>query len=204
MSTDPTATPDGLVTGDDGLARPVWAASDAMLREYYDTEWGMPVRDERGVFERLSLEAFQSGLSWRTILAKRPAFRAAFADFDPDVVATFGDDDVERLMADAGIVRNRAKIRATITNATATIALRDDGGLADLVWSFRPEVTPAPRTIAEVPTTSDESVALSKALRKRGFVFVGPTTMHALMEALGIVDTHLVGSHRRGSSGVWG
>lgn len=204
MSTDPTTTPDGLVTGDDGLARPVWAASDAMLREYYDTEWGMPVRDERGVFERLSLEAFQSGLSWRTILAKRPAFRAAFADFDPDVVATFGDDDVERLMADAGIVRNRAKIRATITNATATIALRDDGGLADLVWSFRPEVTPAPRTIAEVPTTSDESVALSKALRKRGFVFVGPTTMHALMEALGIVDTHLVGSHRRGSSGVWG
>ncbi len=203
MSTDPTTTPDGLVTGDDGLARPVWAASDAMLREYYDTEWGMPVRDERGVFERLSLEAFQSGLSWRTILAKRPAFRAAFADFDPDVVATFGDDDVERLMADAGIVRNRAKIRATITNATATIALRDDGGLADLVWSFRPEVTPAPRTIAEVPTTSDESVALSKALRKRGFVFVGPTTMHALMEALGIVDTHLVGSHRRGSSGIW-
>ncbi|UBQ01664.1 DNA-3-methyladenine glycosylase I [Curtobacterium sp. TXMA1] len=204
MSTDPTTTPDGLVTGDDGLARPVWAASDAMLREYYDTEWGMPVRDERGVFERLSLEAFQSGLSWRTILAKRPAFRAAFADFDPDVVATFGDDDVERLMADAGIVRNRAKIHATITNATATIALRDDGGLADLVWSFRPDATPAPRTIAEVPTTSDESVALSKALRKRGFVFVGPTTMHALMEALGIVDTHLVGSHRRGSSGVWG
>lgn len=204
MSTDLTTTPDGLVTGDDGLARPAWAANDAMLREYYDTEWGMPVHDERGVFERLSLEAFQSGLSWRTILAKRPAFRAAFADFDPDVVTTFGDDDVERLMADAGIVRNRAKIRATITNAAATVALRADGGLADLVWSFRPEVTPAPRTIAEVPTTSDESVALSKTLRKRGFVFVGPTTMHALMEALGIVDTHLVGSHRRGSSGVWG
>ncbi|QCR44060.1 3-methyladenine DNA glycosylase [Curtobacterium sp. SGAir0471] len=203
MSTDTTTTPDGLVTGDDGLARPAWAATDPMLREYYDTEWGMPVRDERGVFERLSLEAFQSGLSWRTILAKRPAFRAAFADFDPDVVATFGDGDVERLMADAGIVRNRAKIRATITNATATIALRADGGLADLVWSFRPEVTPAPRTIAEVPTTSDESIALSKALRKRGFAFVGPTTMHALMEALGIVDTHLVGSHRRGTSGVW-
>lgn len=200
---DPTATPDGLVTGEDGLARPVWAATDPMLREYYDTEWGMPVRDERGVFERLSLEAFQSGLSWRTILAKRPAFRAAFADFDPDVVATFGDDDVERLMGDAGIVRNRAKIRATITNANATIALRADGGLADLVWSFRPDATPAPRTIAEVPTTSDASVALSKALRKRGFAFVGPTTMHALMEALGIVDTHLLGSHRRGTSGVW-
>jgi len=204
VSDDPTTIPDGLVTGDDGLARPAWAAADPMLREYYDTEWGMPVHDERGVFERLSLEAFQSGLSWRTILAKRPAFRAAFAGFDPDVVAAFGDDDVERLMADAGIVRNRAKITATITNANATIALRDDGGLADLVWSFKPDATPAPRTIADVPTTSEASVALSKALRKRGFAFVGPTTMHALMEALGIVDTHLVGSHRRGTSGVWG
>ncbi|WP_308221876.1 DNA-3-methyladenine glycosylase I [Curtobacterium sp. VKM Ac-2922] len=192
-----------LVTGDDGLARPAWASVDPMLRDYYDTEWGMPVRDERGVFERLSLEAFQSGLSWRTILAKRPAFRAAFADFDPDIVAGFGEDDVARLMADAGIVRNRAKILATITNANATIALRADGGLAEFVWSFRPESTPQPRTFAEVPTTSDESVALSKALRKRGFAFVGPTTMFALMEALGIVDTHLVDSHRRGTSGVW-
>ena len=192
-----------LVVGDDGLARPAWASQDAMLRDYYDTEWGMPVRDERGVFERLSLEAFQSGLSWRTILAKRPAFRTAFADFDPDAVAAFGDDYVDRLMGNAGIVRNRAKITATITNAQATVALREDGGLADLVWSFRPPTSPAPRTSAEVPTTSEESVALSKALRKRGFVFVGPTTMHALMEALGIVDTHLVGSHRRGSSGVW-
>jgi DNA-3-methyladenine glycosylase I len=163
----------------------------------------MPVHDERGVFERLSLEAFQSGLSWRTILAKRPAFRAAFADFDPDAVAAFGEQDVERLMADAGIVRNRAKILATITNANATVALRADGGLADFVWSFRPSTTPEPSSFAEVPTTSEESVALSKALRKRGFAFVGPTTMHALMEALGIVDTHLVGSHRRGSSGVW-
>jgi DNA-3-methyladenine glycosylase I len=192
-----------LVIGDDGLARPAWASTDPMLRDYYDTEWGMPVHDERGVFERLSLEAFQSGLSWRTILAKRPAFRAAFADFDPDVVAGFGEHDVERLMADAGIVRNRAKILATITNANATVALRADGGLAEFVWSFRPSTTPAPSTAAEVPTTSEESVALSKALRKRGFAFVGPTTMHALMEALGIVDTHLVGSHRRGSSGVW-
>ena len=192
-----------LVTGDDGLARPLWASADPMLRAYYDTEWGMPVRDERGVFERLSLEAFQSGLSWRTILAKRPAFRAAFRDFDPDVVAGFGDDDVARLLGDAGIVRNRAKIAATITNARATVALRGDGGLADLVWSSRPDATPEPRTAAEVPTTSPESVALSKALRGRGFAFVGPTTMHALMEALGIVDTHLVGSHRRGTSGVW-
>ncbi|PZF59023.1 DNA-3-methyladenine glycosylase I [Curtobacterium sp. MCSS17_008] len=204
MSTDPAAAPSSdLVIGEDGLARPVWASVDPVLRAYYDVEWGMPVRDERGVFERLSLEAFQSGLSWRTILAKRPAFRAAFADFDPDAVAGFDEDDVARLMADAGIVRNQAKIRATITNANATVALRADGGLADLVWSFRPAETPAPRTAAEVPTTSPESVALSKALRKRGFAFVGPTTMHALMEALGIVDTHLVGSHRRGTSGVW-
>ncbi|PZE55095.1 DNA-3-methyladenine glycosylase I [Curtobacterium sp. MCPF17_047] len=194
---------DDLVTGADGLARPLWASTDPMLRAYYDTEWGMPVRDERGVFERLSLEAFQSGLSWRTILAKRPAFRAAFADFDPDVVAHFGDDDVARLLGDAGIVRNRAKIAATITNANATVALRADGGLADFVWSFRPTDTPRPRTAAEVPTTSPESTALSKALRKRGFAFVGPTTMYALMEALGIVDTHLLGSHRRASSGVW-
>ncbi|WIE78022.1 DNA-3-methyladenine glycosylase I [Curtobacterium sp. MCSS17_016] len=206
MSTEPVDAPPvpDLVTGDDGLARPVWASSDELLREYYDTEWGMPVRDERGVFERLSLEAFQSGLSWRTILAKRPAFRAAFADFDADTVAAFGEDDVARLMADAGIVRNRAKILATITNANATIALRQDGGLADFVWSFQPATTPEPRSSAEVPTKSDESLALSKALRKRGFAFVGPTTMYALMEALGIVDTHLVGSHRRGTSGIWG
>jgi DNA-3-methyladenine glycosylase I len=194
---------DDLVSGEDGLARPLWASTDPMLRDYYDTEWGMPVRDERGVFERLSLEAFQSGLSWRTILAKRPAFRAAFADFDPDVVAGFGDEDVARLLGDAGIVRNRAKIAATITNANATVALRTDGGLADFVWSFRPTDTPRPRTAAEVPTTSPESTALSKALRKRGFAFVGPTTMHALMEALGIVDTHLLGSHRRATSGIW-
>ncbi|MBO9050448.1 DNA-3-methyladenine glycosylase I [Curtobacterium flaccumfaciens] len=205
MSTEPVDAPPvpDLVTGDDGLARPVWASSDELLRDYYDTEWGMPVHDERGVFERLSLEAFQSGLSWRTILAKRPAFRAAFADFDADTVAAFGEDDVAQLMADAGIVRNRAKILATITNANATIALRQDGGLADFVWSFRPATTPEPRSSAEVPTKSDESLALSKALRKRGFAFVGPTTMYALMEALGIVDTHLMGSHRRGTSGVW-
>jgi DNA-3-methyladenine glycosylase I len=191
------------VIGDDGLARPSWAASDPLLRDYYDTEWGMPVRDEHGMFERLSLEAFQSGLSWVTILRKRPAFRAAFADFDPEVVGEYDAPDVERLMADAGIVRNRRKIEATITNARATVALRDEGGLVDLVWSFRPAETPRPTSYAEVPTTSPESVALSKALRKKGFTFVGPTTMFALMEAVGIVDTHLVESHRRGSSGVW-
>ena len=192
-----------LVVGEDGLARPVWAASDPLLQEYYDTEWGMPVRDEQGIFERLSLEAFQSGLSWATILRKRPGFRAAFDGFDPDRVARYDGSDVERLMADAGIVRNRRKIDATITNARATVELRADGGLAELVWSFRLAETPAPSTYAEVPTTSPESVALSKELKRRGFTFVGPTTMFALMEAVGIVDTHLVGSHRRGSSGVW-
>ncbi len=191
------------MVGEDGLARPAWAASDPLLQAYYDTEWGMPVRDETGLFERLSLEAFQSGLSWATILRKRPAFRAAFDGFDPDVVAGYDEGDVERLMSDAGIVRNRRKIDATITNARATVALREDGGLPDLVWSFRPAETPAPSTYAEVPTTSPESVALSKELKRRGFTFVGPTTMFALMEAVGIVDTHLVGSHRRGSSGVW-
>jgi DNA-3-methyladenine glycosylase I len=164
----------------------------------------MPVRDEQGMYERLSLEAFQAGLSWATILRKRPAFRTAFDGFDPEAVARYGDEDVQRLMADAGIVRNRAKILAAITNAKATLALRDKGGLADFVWSFQPEETPRPRTLEEIPTTSPASRALSKALKKEGFAFVGPTTMFALMEAVGILDTHLLGSHRRGSSGVWG
>lgn len=193
----------GIVVGDDGLARPAWASVDPLLREYYDTEWGMPVTDERGIFERVSLEGFQAGLSWATILRKRPAFRTAFDGFDPDLVAAYDDRDVERLLADASIVRNRQKILAVIGNARATIALRADMGLSALIWSFRPETTPWPRRFAEIPTTSPESVALSKELRRRGFAFVGPTTMYALMEAIGIVDTHLVSSHRRGSSGIW-
>jgi DNA-3-methyladenine glycosylase I len=195
--------PQGIIIGDDGLARPVWASTDPLMREYYDTEWGLPVRDEQGLYERISLEAFQAGLSWATILRKRPAFRAAFADFHPDIVAAFTEADVERLLQDPGIVRNRLKIRAAITNARATVALRDDGGLVDFVWKFQPPATPTPLTYADVPTQSPESVALSKALRKKGFAFVGPTTMFALMEAIGMVDTHLVDSHRRGSSGVW-
>jgi DNA-3-methyladenine glycosylase I len=197
------AKPIQAVTCEDGLVRPPWAVSDRLLRGYYDTEWGMPIDDERGLFERLSLEAFQSGLSWLTILRKRESFRSAFEHFDPDVVAAFGEQDIARLMDDAGIIRNRAKIIATINNAAATIKLRNDGGLADFIWSFKPDTTPTPRTMADVPTTSAESLALSKALRKRGFSFVGPTTMYALMEATGIVDTHLMDSHRRGSSGVW-
>lgn len=193
-----------LVIGEDGLARPRWASSSAAYRHYYDTEWGMPVRDERGLFERISLEGFQSGLSWATILAKRDAFRRGFAGFDPDTVAGFGPEDVERLLGDAGIVRNRRKIEATIKNAAATVALRDHGGLVGLVWSHRPARTPAPATMAQVATTSAESVALSKALKAAGFSFVGPTTIYALMQAIGMVDDHLVGSWRRGSAGVFG
>lgn len=194
---------DDLVIGPDGLARPAWAATNEMLRNYYDVEWGMPITDETGLFERLSLEAFQSGLSWATILAKREAFRAAFAGFRPDLVAAFDEADVARLMNDAAIVRNRRKIEATITNARATIDLRADGGLPELIWSFKPEDTPRPQRIEQIPTRSPQSLALSKELKRRGFAFVGPTTMHALMEAIGMVDTHLIGSHRRGSSGIW-
>ncbi|MEA3552497.1 MULTISPECIES: DNA-3-methyladenine glycosylase I [Micrococcaceae] len=198
-------TPDaaGVLVGDDGLARPAWASTDPLMRDYYDTEWGLPVRDEQGLYERICLEGFQAGLSWATILRKRPAFRDAFAGFSPDAVALFTDADVERLMQDAGIVRNRLKIRAAINNAQATLALRQDGGLVDFVWQFQPASTPHPAVHADIPTQSAESVALSKALRKKGFSFVGPTTMFALMEAIGMVDTHLVGSHRRGSSGIW-
>ncbi|MEU8760140.1 DNA-3-methyladenine glycosylase I [Streptomyces sp. NPDC048659] len=208
MTTPPALAPapapaPGAVVGEDGLARPAWAAVDPLLRAYYDHEWGMPVTDEQGVYERVSLEAFQAGLSWATILRKRPAFRAAFDGFDPDVVAAYTESDVERLMADAGIVRNRRKIEAAVTNARATVRLRQDMGLGRLVRSFRPATTPRPRTFAEIPTRSAESEALSKELRRRGFAFVGPTTMYALMEAIGIVDTHLLDSHRRGSSGIW-
>lgn len=191
-----------LVMGEDGLARPPWAATDPMLREYYDTEWGMPVRDERGLFERLSLEAFQSGLSWSTILRKRPAFRLAFEAFEPDAVAAFTEVDVERLLGNADIVRNRAKIVATMANAKATVELRDAGGLVDFIWSFSPQATPAPSEGEPIITQSPGSAALSRALKKRGFSFVGPTTMYALMEAIGMVDGHPVGSHRRGTSGV--
>lgn len=192
-----------LVIGEDGLARPVWAATDPLLREYYDTEWGMPVRDEAGLYERIALEGFQAGLSWRTVLAKRPAFREVFHGFDPDAVAAMTEADVARLMGDARIIRNERKIRAAVTNARATVALREREGLVAIVWSYQPERTPEPVRFAEVPTVSAESTALSEELKRRGFAFVGPTTVHALMEAIGMVDTHLLGSHRRGSSGVW-
>jgi DNA-3-methyladenine glycosylase I len=166
---------------------------------YHDTEWGMPVQGETAYLERLTLEAFQSGLSWLTILNKREAFREAFAGFDADVVAAYDDSDVQRLMADARIVRNRAKILAAVANARASVALRADGGLEKLVLAFRPERHPAPQRLADIAATSAESVALSKALKRRGFVFVGPTTMYALMQAIGIVDDHLADCHRRGA-----
>ena len=188
----------GPVTGDDGVDRCPWAAADPVNRAYHDTEWGVPVHGESAYLERLTLEAFQSGLSWRTILDKRENFRAAFAGFDADVVAAHDDGDRARLMADGGIVRNRLKVDAAITNARATVALREKDGLEEFVLDFRPGASPRPATSEEVPTTSPESVALSKALKKVGFVFVGPTTMYALMEAIGLVDDHLLGCHRRG------
>jgi DNA-3-methyladenine glycosylase I len=171
------------------------------MRDYHDTEWGNPVRGESAYLERLTLEAFQSGLSWSTILNKRDAFREVFHGFDADAIAAFGEDDEARLMQDARIVRNRAKISAAVINARATVALREapdlDGGLEALILSFAPETPPAPATTEEMQTTSPESLALSKALKKRGFAFVGPTTMFALMEAIGVFDPHLVGCFRR-------
>ena len=188
----------GLIVGEDGIPRCAWAGSTPDYLDYHDTEWGVPVHGERALYERLTLEAFQSGLAWITILRKREGFRAAFAGFDPEVVARFDDDDRARLMADAGIVRNRLKVDAAITNAAAVLALREAGGLDELVWSHAPEHHAPPQTTADLRATSPESVALAKALKKAGFVFVGPTTMYALMEAVGLVDDHLVGCHRRG------
>ena len=191
----------GPVVGDDGVARCPWAgAAPSGMRDYHDHEWGRPIAGDAAWFERLSLEAFQSGLSWATILRKRPAFRAAFDGFDPDRVAAYDDADVERLMADAGIVRNRAKVLAAIANAGALVAMRETDGpdsLERLVRAHAPAEPPAPRDTEQQQTTSPESLALSKALKKRGFTFVGPTTMFALMEATGVFDPHLVGCHRR-------
>jgi DNA-3-methyladenine glycosylase I len=191
----------GVVVGADGVARCAWAGSTPDYLAYHDTEWGVPVHGERALYERLTLEAFQSGLSWLTILRKRPAFRAAFAAFDPEVVAAFTEEDRTRLMADAGIVRNRRKVDAAIHNAAAVLALRDHGGLEQLLWSHAPGEHSRPATTADVRATSPESVALAKALKKVGFVFVGATTTYAAMQACGLVDDHLAGCHRsRGGS----
>ncbi len=170
-----------------------FGGDDPLYRDYHDLEWGRPVRDERALYERLCLEAFQSGLSWLTILRKREGFRAAFAGFVPDAVAAFDDRDTERLLDDAAIVRNRAKIAAAITNARATVALREGGGLAELVWSHAPPPRAAPASFAEVPALTAESRALARELKTRGFAFVGPTTAYALMQACGLVNDHLAG-----------
>jgi DNA-3-methyladenine glycosylase I len=191
---------DGVVVGEDGLARCAWAGQAPDYLAYHDDEWGRPVHGESPLFERITLEAFQSGLSWLTILRKRESFRAAFAGFDPEVVAGYGDADRERLLADSGIVRNRLKVDAAISNANAVLALRGAGGLDELVWSHAPAHHTPPRSPAELRATSPESVALARALKKAGFVFVGPTTMYAAMQACGLVDDHLVGCHRAGGT----
>jgi DNA-3-methyladenine glycosylase I len=194
----------GPETGEDGVARCPWGAGPGTMRDYHDTEWGTPAHGEAAYLERLTLEAFQSGLSWSTILNKRPAFREAFCGFDAEAVAAFTDEDQARLMQDTGIVRNRLKIAAAVTNARATVALRDavdvggPGGLEGLVLSFAPDPPPRPATTEEVQASSAESKALSQELKRRGFAFVGPTTMYALMEAIGVFDPHLTGCHRFG------
>jgi DNA-3-methyladenine glycosylase I len=179
---------EGLALDDRGVARCGWAASTDDYMAYHDDEWGVVVHGETRLYERMTLEAFQSGLSWLTILRKREGFRAAFAGFDADTVATFGEPDVERLMADT----------AAITNAQAVVCLRGNGGLDELFWSFAPAVRRRPRTPADIPATTAESITLAKTLKRNGFAFVGPTTMYAAMQACGLVDDHLVGCHRGG------
>jgi DNA-3-methyladenine glycosylase I len=187
-----------LITGADGLARCAWGASTVEYELYHDTEWGRPVDDDNRVYEVLCLEGFQAGLSWLTILRKRDGFRAAFAGFDPIAVARYEAADVDRLVGDARIVRHRGKISAAIANARATLALWDEGlSLAGLVWEHRPADARVPTRLSHVPPTSTEAKALSSDLRRRGFGFVGPTTVYAAMQALGVVNDHLKGCHWR-------
>ncbi|CAB4928439.1 MAG: DNA-3-methyladenine glycosylase I [Actinobacteria bacterium] len=187
----------GVVIGEDGIARCPWCTGSADYVTYHDQEWGRPVRGDTAIFERICLEAFQSGLSWLTILRKRPAFRTAFAQFDPRAVAQFNSSDVDRLMDDAGIVRNRRKIEATIGNARAVVSLLDDegdGALDALFWSFAPSPLPRrPRSIADVASATDGSRDLSARLKAIGLAWVGPTTMYAAMQACGVVNDHLSG-----------
>jgi DNA-3-methyladenine glycosylase I len=180
-------TDTGIVIGADGRPRCFWGGSTPEYAAYHDDEWGKPVRGDDALFERLTLEAFQSGLSWITILRKRPAFRAAFADFSIAKVAEFTEADAARLMADPGIVRNRMKVDAALRNARVAVEL----DLTELLWSFAPAKRARPKTRADVPAVTPESTAMAKALKKRGFTFVGPTTAYALMQATGMVDDHL-------------
>ncbi|MHB8395265.1 MAG: DNA-3-methyladenine glycosylase I [Candidatus Dormibacteria bacterium] len=188
----------GVVVGDDGLARCPWATSPGEYRLYHDREWGRPVAQDDRVFEKLCLEGFQSGLSWLTILRKRDGFRRAFSQFDPATVAAFGDQDVDRLLSDAAIVRHRGKIRATIANARATLALREQGvSLAAMCWTFAPGPTPAPRAVGDLPSRTAASEALSVTLKRHGFQFVGAITVYSAMQSLGLVNDHLAGCSLR-------
>lgn len=188
----------GLRRGEDGVVRCGWAGSPPEYLAYHDDEWGRPVHGEQALFERITLEAFQSGLSWLTILRKRDGFRAAFAGFDPDVVAAFTDADLEALLRRGDIIRNRAKIHAARTNASAVIELRASGGLDQFIWSRQPDTSPAPHHTGDVPTRTADSEALARDLKRHGFRFIGPTSAFALCEAIGMVDTHLLDCHRRG------
>jgi DNA-3-methyladenine glycosylase I len=186
----PAAAPErGALPGPDGRLRCPWGLSAPEYLAYHDEEWGRPVRGDTAIFERLCLEGFQSGLSWLTILRKRENFRAAFSGFDPTAIAAFGDQDVARLMADAGIVRNRAKINAVITNARAVLAL--PASLTELVWKYAADPAPAPQTLEDLPSSTPASKALSAELRRHGFTFTGPVTAYATMQACGIVNDHL-------------
>jgi DNA-3-methyladenine glycosylase I len=182
-----------LVTGEDGKRRCRWGAGDVMYRRYHDTEWGRPALEERGLYEKLCLECLQSGLSWALILRKRDGIREAFAHFDPDAVAGFGARDVKRLLGDARVIRNRQKIEAIVRNAQATVAMRDETPLPELVWSFRRPTGRAPRGYHEMASFTPESKELAKELKRRGFVFVGPTTVYSTMQAVGVVNDHLSG-----------
>lgn len=200
MSDVTVVTAPVVLLGDDGRSRCAWGATDAEYRRYHDEEWGFPLHGDRPLFEKLSLEGFQAGLSWITILRRRPTFRAAFHDFDIDRVAELGPDDIEALMLDGGIIRNRAKIEATISNARLTrdLVQRQPGALDELLWGFAPATHKRPRSFGDIPAVSAESTAMSKHLRKLGYKFVGPTTLYALMQSSGMVDDHFAGCWRAG------
>jgi DNA-3-methyladenine glycosylase I len=197
-----TMSAPSVLAGDDGVTRCSWVGTDTEYRRYHDEEWGRPLHGDRPLFEKLCLEGFQAGLSWITILKRRPAFREVFADFDPARVAAMGDSDVQRLMTDTRIIRNRQKILATIGNARIVrdLTVSDPGALDRLVWSFAPPESARPRDRSEVPAITPESAALSKSLRSLGLRFVGPTTMYALMQSAGLVDDHVDGCWRASSS----
>jgi DNA-3-methyladenine glycosylase I len=182
-----------LVTGDDGKARCRWGSADELYRDYHDGEWGRPVTDERGLYEKLCLECLQSGLSWALILRKREGIRDAFADFAPDAVAAFGRKEIEGLLNDRRVIRNRRKLEAIIQNAQTTVAMRDQTPLPELVWSFRPPRSPEPRAYSDMVSLSEESKQLAKELKRQGFAFVGPTTVYSTMQAVGLVNDHLAG-----------